>query len=412
MFGQRKILGAVAIVVTALAVAACNPSTPSPTPKPSPTPTPTSQGLTAPAPNCQPFNATNGVMAIPECGNPPKVEIGPRTFAVPATYGKDISQYQGVPNLGASTAAGLRFVVARSNEGSYNDPTYPADAANARNTPGLVFGSYDFGYDCNNPVWEADHYLAVAQPRSNELMVLDIEIDPCGLGNQAAWVNAFELEVKAHTGRMPMVYSYSSFFYNHGLAFDSTIGSARLWIASYTASEPSVGQWGLSPLWQYTDAQCAFGFCSDGDVFFGGDNAALLAWAGGTNVPVVNPPVVNPPTPVVTPPSSGCGVYIVRRGDTLSGIAARYHTTYQHLAAINGIRNPNLIFVGERISICGGGGTTSGGGGSAAGIYIVRRGDTLSGIAAHFGISLRTIERLNPQISNYNLIYVGERIHV
>lgn len=43
--------------------------------------------------------------------------------------------------------------------------------------------------------------------------------------------------------------------------------------------------------------------------------------------------------------------YTVRSGDTLSGIAARYGTTWQHLQQINGIRNANLIRVGQVLRI-------------------------------------------------------------
>ena len=43
--------------------------------------------------------------------------------------------------------------------------------------------------------------------------------------------------------------------------------------------------------------------------------------------------------------------YTVRAGDTLSGIAARYGTTYIELARKNGIGNPNLIFPGQVIRI-------------------------------------------------------------
>jgi LysM repeat protein len=35
----------------------------------------------------------------------------------------------------------------------------------------------------------------------------------------------------------------------------------------------------------------------------------------------------------------------------LSGIARRYGTTYQKLASYNGIANPNLIYVGQKIKI-------------------------------------------------------------
>lgn len=50
---------------------------------------------------------------------------------------------------------------------------------------------------------------------------------------------------------------------------------------------------------------------------------------------------------------SGDTVYTVVRGDTLSGIAARYGTTYKKLAAYNGIANPNVIRVGQKIRIPG-----------------------------------------------------------
>ena len=43
--------------------------------------------------------------------------------------------------------------------------------------------------------------------------------------------------------------------------------------------------------------------------------------------------------------------YVVKPGDTLSGIAAKYGTTYQELARKNGISNPNLIYPGQVLKI-------------------------------------------------------------
>lgn len=43
--------------------------------------------------------------------------------------------------------------------------------------------------------------------------------------------------------------------------------------------------------------------------------------------------------------------YVVKRGDTLSGIASKYGTTWQKLQAMNGIRNPNKIYPGQRIRV-------------------------------------------------------------
>lgn len=43
--------------------------------------------------------------------------------------------------------------------------------------------------------------------------------------------------------------------------------------------------------------------------------------------------------------------YVVKRGDTLSGIASKYSTTWQKLQDMNGIRNPNKIYPGQRIRV-------------------------------------------------------------
>ena len=43
--------------------------------------------------------------------------------------------------------------------------------------------------------------------------------------------------------------------------------------------------------------------------------------------------------------------YTVRSGDTLSQIAARFGTSYQEIARLNQLQNPNLIYAGQRLRI-------------------------------------------------------------
>lgn len=58
----------------------------------------------------------------------------------------------------------------------------------------------------------------------------------------------------------------------------------------------------------------------------------------------------------------GGQTYVVRRGDTLSSIAARYGTTYGALARANHIMNPHRVVIGKRLTIpAGSGGTRSAG---------------------------------------------------
>lgn len=48
---------------------------------------------------------------------------------------------------------------------------------------------------------------------------------------------------------------------------------------------------------------------------------------------------------------NGAVYYTVRSGDALSGIASKYGTTYQRIAQLNGISNPNKIYVGQKIRV-------------------------------------------------------------
>ncbi|MEW5738304.1 MAG: phage tail tip lysozyme [Myxococcota bacterium] len=102
--------------------------------------------------------------------------------------------------------------------------------------------------------------------------------------------------------------------------------------------------------------------------------------------------------------------YVIRPGDTLSGIAARHRTTVAALMRANPqIKNPNLIYSGHRLNLPGSSDSfqpvPSGGGAR----YTVRPGDTLSAIGARFGVSYQSIARANG-IANPNLIYSGQQL--
>jgi rare lipoprotein A len=44
------------------------------------------------------------------------------------------------------------------------------------------------------------------------------------------------------------------------------------------------------------------------------------------------------------------GTYVVQSGDTLSGISAQLGTSVESLAAINGLANPDLLYVGQSLT--------------------------------------------------------------
>ena len=100
-------------------------------------------------------------------------------------------------------------------------------------------------------------------------------------------------------------------------------------------------------------------------------------------------------------PATGETVYTVQKGDTLSKIAAKYGTTYQKLASYNGIANPNIINVGQKIKIPGSGVRT----------YTVKAGDSLWAIAVKQlgdGSRYNEIKTMNGLTSN--LIHAGQTL--
>lgn len=112
--------------------------------------------------------------------------------------------------------------------------------------------------------------------------------------------------------------------------------------------------------------------------------------------------------------SGSAGTYVVRPGDTLSGIAGRHGLTVGQLAQANGITDPNLVFVGQKLSVSGG---SSGGGSVQAAAapsgrsHTVAPGETLSAIAARYGTSVSAVVQANG-ISNPNRVVIGSKLAI
>jgi predicted chitinase/LysM repeat protein len=100
--------------------------------------------------------------------------------------------------------------------------------------------------------------------------------------------------------------------------------------------------------------------------------------------------------------------YRVRAGDTLSEIAEKFGTTVKAIARANHILNANLIRIGQVLVIPRPGAVLPG---PTPLRYVVRAGDTLGAIAARFGTTIRAIARAN-HITNPNLIRVGQVLQI
>lgn len=120
---------------------------------------------------------------------------------------------------------------------------------------------------------------------------------------------------------------------------------------------------------------------------------------------------------LIQPAHAQDNVHVVASGENLSTIARRYGMTMQELAAYNGIINPNLVFVGQRIQIPGSGyapqmlAPASNVLPGESGYHVVARGQTLSEIARSYGMTTGDLMRLNG-ISNANMIWIGQKLRV
>ena len=128
----------------------------------------------------------------------------------------------------------------------------------------------------------------------------------------------------------------------------------------------------------------------------------LLPWVNYENIE---------PTPTPEPQTEYIE-YTVQSGDTLTSIAKKYNTTVEAICELNPeITNPNLIYVGQviKVPVCG---YTSTSAKPIEKVYhIVKRGETLTSIAKQYGTTVGMLKLLNI-FKNPNLIYVGQKIRI
>ncbi len=113
------------------------------------------------------------------------------------------------------------------------------------------------------------------------------------------------------------------------------------------------------------------------------------------------------------------GTYIAERGDTVDTIAAKCGTTASAIYAANpGIGG--TLYAGQALTVPGRNYTTSSTYSTSSNYapvsytstYIVQYGDTFSGIASRYRVSINNLWAANPHIRDINYIYVGQVIYV
>ena len=302
------------------------------------------------------------------------------------------------------------FVIVKMTQGtSYINPANVDQYESARAANKLM-GCYHYAAGLD-PIAEADFFLEVAHNHISEaILVLDWESEQNARwgNNDKEWIEAFCNRIKEKTGIKPFVYIQAS-------ALDRIEGvDCYVWVAQYANNDETGYQespWNEGAyecmIRQYTSSLKLTGWDGrlDGNKFYGTkEDWRRMAAVNGV-APQQEQTSEPQPEPRVEERCDNTVTYTVVSGDTLSDIAARFGITYQAIAERNGIENPNLIYPGQVLTIAGQSQN------SDEVWYTIVSGDTLSAIADRFGVSVQQIVDLN-NIGNPNLIYPGQKFKI
>lgn len=324
--------------------------------------------------------------------------------------GIDISSYQSGIDL---TVVPCDFVIIKATQGTgYVNPDCDRAYQQAKRA-GKLRGTYHY-VGGGNAVAEADYYVNNIKGYIKDgLLAIDWEAEQNGAWGNEAYLEQLVRRVIERTGVKPLIYSMASRYAQ--VAAVAKKLDCGLWIAEYADMNPTGYQahpWRegayACAIRQYTSTGRLNGWGGNLDLniaYMTRDQWAKYVNPGGKPAPAPSKPAPAPAKPAPAPKPAG-RTYTVQAGDTLSGIAAKLGVS---TSAISGYRsgNPNLIYPGEVLKINGGNTAPK----PAGRTYTVVAGDTLGAIAARYGTTYQALAAKNG-IANPNLIYPGQVLKI
>lgn len=305
--------------------------------------------------------------------------------------GIDISQYQGDINFDELKGNTDFAMVRTSYGGFYEDEKYRQNIEGLERIE-VPYGLYHFSYASNSEEAkkEAESFVnLIKQYKPLYPVAVDIESSEATenlSANEVVDIAKTFCETVEEAGYYVIIYS-NLYFFNTKLNSDE-LNRYDKWLAQWTSKPTFDRPFGM---WQYSSSGSKPGINGNVDLdkafkdYPAIIKAANLNNSNGTNTPSTE---VN---------------YVVKKGDTLSGIASKYGTTYQFLASYNNISNPNKIYPNQIIKIPVNNNENPN-------TYVVKKGDTLSGIASRFGLDWKTLYEKNKDVigNDPNVIKPGQ----
>ena len=262
--------------------------------------------------------------------------------------GIDVSQYQQNIDFKKVKASGVDFVIIRAGFGKYanqKDPYFESHYKAAK-AAGLKVGVYWFSYATTAAEAKAEAVacLSVIKGKTFEYPIyFDVE------GKSLVGRTAVSAMCKAFCNALEAAGYWAGIYISRSPAQTMLEASVAkryaLWVAEY-GSRCNYGR--TYGMWQYSSTGRVSGISGNVDMDICYVDYPAKIKAAGLNG-------FKKTTSSTTKPSASTAkktvTYTVKRGDTLSGIARRYKTTVAKLVKDNGIKNANLIYVGQKIKI-------------------------------------------------------------
>lgn len=362
----------------------------------------------------------------------------------------DISAWQGTMNFATAKKAGIEGVMCRAAYSTAVDKKFYEFAADAEKA-GVPIGAYVFStWHYNNRNGANNNKareLALAEGKAfidiikkanvKGFVAIDIELESgqsCLLTKDAMTniVNEY-LAMIEKAGYKPCMYTGISYLYEK---FNVDALKYPIWCAFWAGGstpEFPTGRYGDNMrriknkivLWQYTSD-------GDGKKYGAGSARVDMNYLYADFVAGVKPAPKPQPTPTPAPapkptPKPATNTYTVKAGDTLSGIAAKYGTTWQKLYDLNKKvigSNPNVIKVGQVLTLptketvskptTTKPSTSKPATTTKTKTYTIKAGDTLTSIGKKYGVSWQKIYEANKKVigSNPDLIKAGTKIKI
>lgn len=348
--------------------------------------------------------------------------------------GIDISSWQQGINVGQ--VAGVDFAIVKATQGTgYTSPTFSAQVESTLNA-GKLLGVYHY-ISGGNAAGEAAHFVDTVRAHiGRAALALDWESEENSAWGNAEYLRQVASEVIRLTGVRPLLYCSQSVL---GAVAPIASGlNCGLWVAQYADMNPT--GWQSSPwnegafscaIRQYSSAGTLAGYPGRLDLNkFYGDSTAWQKYAAVNGQPVASAPApaqksVSELATEVIAGKWGTGTDRVRRLQA-SGydykavqdevnrrlnpapnleamanavIAGKYGNGQERRNRLGANYDAVMQIVNKKLGAGTGGGR----------VYVVKPGDTLSGIGARLGVSWPRLAQLNG-LADPNRIYPGQRL--